>query len=443
MLDFPIIQGRGFSNVVDHGVTTGFAFQLRNPNYRGTAASLLDGIEVVVDGEKVPDHVPLWTIGGRTLTLDELRASTDLRWQLDETVTITVPRPGGLEPGVHQLEAVLYLRRPYFPPLIARTPSVIAGSGVIVPAVPESGLRFGVSTYSYTGDIYTSMTLEDVAADIADLGATGIEILSEGNIPNYPEPGADWVDSWHRLLATHGLTATNYGSWIDTDLWRDRSLTEEEAAAQIQLDLRLAKRLGFSSVRPKFGVTSWELDPHPVWERAVTRSLDLAAQLDVVICPEIHAPTPIDHPVTQGYVDLIERTKTDHFKLLIDTGIFQTSPVDENPDGMEAEEGKKRPAPMEALAVPMSDLVSVLPHVHFIQAKFFEVDDHLHDLHVPWDAIIPTLLDHGWSGWISSEYEGRREPYRGRDQVRRQHALVRRLVAQYLENRPVEVAAAR
>jgi hypothetical protein len=195
-------------------------------------------------------------------------------------------------------------------------------------------------------------------------------------------------------------------------------------------------------MRPKFGVTSWELDPHPVWEGAVTRSLDLTAELDVVICPEIHAPTPIEHPVTQGYIDLIERTKTDHFELLIDMGIFQTSPVDENPDGTEAEEGKKRPAPMEALAVPMSDLVSVLPHVHFIQAKFFEVDDQLHDLHVPWEDIVPTLLDHGWSGWLSTEYEGRREPYRGRDQVRRQHALVRGLVAQYLGNRPVETAAA-
>ncbi|RAX45380.1 hypothetical protein DQ354_09710 [Arthrobacter sp. AQ5-06] len=30
-----------------------------------------------------------------------------------------------------------------------------------------------------------------------------------------------------------------------------------------------------------------------------------------------------------------------------------------------------------------------------------------------------------WEGWLSSEYEGRREPYRGRGQVRRQHALVR------------------
>ena len=34
------------------------------------------------------------------------------------------------------------------------------------------------------------MTLEDVFADIADLGATGIEILGEGNLPNYPTPDA-------------------------------------------------------------------------------------------------------------------------------------------------------------------------------------------------------------------------------------------------------------
>ena len=35
MLDFPIIQGRGFRNVTDGGAVTGFSFQLRNPNYRG------------------------------------------------------------------------------------------------------------------------------------------------------------------------------------------------------------------------------------------------------------------------------------------------------------------------------------------------------------------------------------------------------------------------
>lgn len=430
MLDFAIIQGRGFRNVSEDGRVTGFQFLLRNPNYRGTAASLLDGIEVTVDGERVPDHVPLWTLQGRTFTTDELRTSTDVRWQLDEPATITVPRPGGLAVGVHRLEVVVHLRRSYFPPPIARTPFTVTGTGVIVPEVPEGGLRYGVSTYSYTGDIYTSMTLEDVFADIADLGATGIEILGEGNVPGYPSPDPAWIDSWHGLLEAYGLTATNYGSWVDTTRWRDRDLTAEEGAEQIRLDLRLASRLGFTSVRPKFGVTSWELDPHPIWEEAVERSLDLAAELDVVICPEIHAPTPIKHPVTQGYVDFIERTGTEHFKLLIDTGIFQTAVVRESAEEIEGDDDEDVPAPMRPLRVPMSDLAEVLPHTHFIQTKFFEiasVDGDLRDLHVPWADIVPTLLEAGWSGWLSSEYEGRREPYRGRDQVRRQHALLRSL----------------
>jgi sugar phosphate isomerase/epimerase len=320
----------------------------------------------------------------------------------------------------------VYLRRSYFPPMVARSQFDATGSGVIVPPVPEGSLRYGVSTYSYTGDIYTSMTLEDVFADIADLGATGIEILGEGNLPNYPTPSAAWINTWHGLLETYGLTATNFGSWVDTTRWHDRDLTVDEGAEQLQLDLRLAKELGFTSVRPKFGVTSWDLDPHPIWEGAVERSLDLAAELDVVICPEIHAPTPIRHPVTQGYVDFIERTGTKHFKLLIDTGIFNTAPVLELSEEIEVEDGEI-PMHLRPLAVPMADLAEVLPHTHFIQAKFAEVDDDLHDLHVPWTEIIATLQEHGWSGYLSSEYEGRREPYRGRDQVRRQHALLRSL----------------
>ena len=103
---------------------------------------------------------------------------------------------------MHRLEVTLYLRRSYFPPLIARTHvHRRAATGVIVPPVPEGGLQYGVSTYSYTGDVNTSMTLEDVFADIADLGATGIEILGEGNLPNYPTPDAAWIDALARAGA--------------------------------------------------------------------------------------------------------------------------------------------------------------------------------------------------------------------------------------------------
>src|SRR5438309_5989746 len=144
MLEFPVIQGQGFRNVVEDGRVTGFSFRLRNPNYRGGPASMLDGVEVVIDGERIPDHVPLWTLQGRTMTLDEMRASTDVRWQLDEPATITVPKPGGLSTGVHRLEVVVYLRRPYFPPAVSRTTFTAAATGVIVPPAPEGGLKFGV-----------------------------------------------------------------------------------------------------------------------------------------------------------------------------------------------------------------------------------------------------------------------------------------------------------
>ena len=89
-----------------------------------------------------PEHVPLWTLQGRTLTLDELRASTDVRWQLDEPATITVPKPGGLvrrraPPGGGRAPAPVLLPADGLPHAVhARR-----GTGVIVPPAPEGGLQ--------------------------------------------------------------------------------------------------------------------------------------------------------------------------------------------------------------------------------------------------------------------------------------------------------------
>ena len=58
--------------------------------------------------------------------------------------------------------------------------------------------KLGVTLYSYTGDYGVTMTLEDCIADVVDMGATGIEILSETHIPGYPNPSDAWVDSLAR-----------------------------------------------------------------------------------------------------------------------------------------------------------------------------------------------------------------------------------------------------
>lgn len=429
MLDRAVLQIRGFKNLWENGKIIGFQFAIRNPNYRGFAGSQLDGIEVIVDGKKFDESVPLWTLQGRTFTLDQLRNSAEVRWSLEEIATITVPEPGGLAVGIHEMELCIYMRHTYFPPMVSRAAYRSKGQGVIVGDIPDLPIRLGVSTYSYTGDLYTLMSLDDVMQDMADIGVSGIELLGEANISGYPEPSATWMDNWFKQIEKYRLTPTNLCSWVDNLLWKQRELSDEEGAALLKRDIELAHRLGFSSIRPKFSVTSWELDLYPNWEAIVERSLDTAATYNIVICPEIHSPTPINHPVTQGYIDFIERTKTDHFRLIIDTGVFMTQPSDDGHDGLE-EKGGKRPAFLEPLAVPMADLAAVLPYTHFIQSKFYEIDDNLNDLQIPWPAILDTLLENSWSGWLSSEYEGRREPYRGKDQIRRQHALLRKLLSE-------------
>jgi sugar phosphate isomerase/epimerase len=285
--------------------------------------------------------------------------------------------------------------------------------------------KYGVSLFSFTNDYDVVLGLEDAMNIIHDLGATGIEILGEGHIPNYPNPSAAWVDNWHTLLDKYQLEATNYGCWIDTRLHKGSTIDAKTGAEMMQRDLKLAHLLGFKYARPKIGVVSSELDPDPIWDEAIERSLDLAAELDVIICPEIHAPTPIKHPVVDGYIDFIQRTGTKHFGLLIDTGIFQDRPIPLKP----GQDPKTRPAFLDGLKVNPRDLLDIKDYVVFVQAKFNNINDDFEDDNIPWQPVLQAFKDCGYEGYLSSEYEGDRLPWRGVDQIRRQHALMRKIEA--------------
>lgn len=426
LLERDLIQSVGFRNVREGGKVTGFQFRVRMPSYRGMAASLIDGIAVRVGGLVDVGHaVPLWTFGGKTYTLQQLWDSEGVRWPLEEAAVVTVPFDGGLPQGVHEIAIDLRLRMSYIP--IEHQPTVHRTSRHVTLS-PEGGdgqFRYGVSLYSFMGDYGTVLDLETSLAAIADVNATGVEILGEGHVPNYPEPSTAWIDNWFSLLEKYSLEPTNYGSWIDTRLHPGRSMTVEEGAAALQRDLKLAHRLGFSFVRPKIGVVSSDLVPDPIWNGAVERSLDLAHELGVIICPEIHSPTPIKHPVVDDYISLIERTGTKNFGLLIDTGIFQDRPIPLR----EGETRETRPAFLDGIGVDPADFAAIAQYVVFIQAKFHDIDDHLVDQQIPWRPVLRALADAGYTGYLSSEYEGERTPWRALEQVRRQHSLIRGIAA--------------
>lgn len=427
LLERDLIQSSGFRNVREGGRITGFQFRLRMPSYRGMAASLIDGVAVRVGNlVDVPADVPRWTFGGRQYSLQELWNSDGVRWPLEEAALVTVPFDGGLPQGVHELSIELRLRMSYIP--LEHQPSTYRVSRAVTLA-PEGGegtFRYGVSLYSYMDDFGTVMDLETALASVADVGATGVEILGEAHVPHYPEPSTTWTDNWFALLEKYSLEPTNYGSWIDTRLHPGRSMTVTEGAAALQRDLRLAHRLGFSFVRPKIGVVSSDLVPDPIWTESVERSLDLAHELGVIICPEIHSPTPIKHPVVDDYIALIERTGTKNFGILIDTGIFQDRPIPLR----QGETRETRPAFLDGIGVDPADFAQIAQYVVFIQAKFHDINEQLEDQQIPWLPVLKALKDAGYTGYLSSEYEGERTPWRAIEQVRRQHALIRRIAGQ-------------
>lgn len=298
-------------------------------------------------------------------------------------------------------------------------------------------MKLGVSLYSYGGDFLVTMTLEDCLADVADMGAVGIEILADTHIPGYPAPKAAWVDEWHALVERHGLTPTCYSSWLDTRLRADRTLTVEEAVPILVRDLDLAHRLGFTIVRPKLGVVSLDLVPDPIWRETIERALPKAEEHGIRIAPEIHAPTPLRSRIVEDYLDLARQTE--HFGLLIDTGIFQNAERSGTHSDSRFVFGDPDPELAKQVAREMSkpmnedpgDLVELMPYVVHVHAKFWDVTDELTDPHVPYDSVVKALVDGGYRGSLSSEYEGARDLYRATDMVRRQQAMLRRLVAEH------------
>ncbi|MCS7006141.1 MAG: DUF6379 domain-containing protein [Thermoleophilia bacterium] len=114
MLEREIIQQRGFRNVGEP-TPTGFQVAVRCPYYRGIWASLLEDVELTVDGERYGASAIRWTLGGQTYESERLFSTREVRWPFDEPALLTVTRPGGLEPGLHEVAVSVTWRWSYIP----------------------------------------------------------------------------------------------------------------------------------------------------------------------------------------------------------------------------------------------------------------------------------------------------------------------------------------
>ena len=93
----------------------GFEFDIRIPYYRGIALSMIEALEVTVDGQEAPRDAVRFVVRGKAYTHDELEQDAETRWEFGEAATLAVAWPGGLAPGEHEIRQATQLRISYLP----------------------------------------------------------------------------------------------------------------------------------------------------------------------------------------------------------------------------------------------------------------------------------------------------------------------------------------
>ena len=314
-------------------------------------------------------------------------------------------------------------------------------------------LKLGVTLHSFTHE-YTSYiwSFEDLMEHAAKLGG-GVEIVGPTHHRGFPHVPDEFETAFTSSVVRHGLTPTAYGSYADPFLRWDRQLSDEELIAYTLPQIRGAARLGFPIVRMQHFAAD-----------IIERVLPVAAELDVILAYELHTPLDLTSKRTRYLVDQLERIDSPHLGLVPDAGLFARS-LSAHQRNRALELGMTREAVDEIAAVwarqaPLDDAQAILTkrgapescafwlhmlwgayghsdpadlatianwivHVH---GKFYSMQDG-QEPDLRYRELVFALLNIGYTGWISSEYEG--APSDSFHLVWEQQQMIRRYIEEY------------
>jgi sugar phosphate isomerase/epimerase len=317
--------------------------------------------------------------------------------------------------------------------------------------------RVGVSFHRFTNE-YCSFkwSFEDMMVAAASLGG-GVEIVGPAHHRGFPEVTAEFERVFKSSVERNGLTPTSYGSYADPFMLPDRDLTPGEMVEYTIPQLEGAARLGFPVVRLQYFV-------YPVVEQL----LPYAERYNLKLGYELHVPLTIEAPLTQELIRQVEQISSPHLGLIPDMGIFARSVPDfaiaraeaRGVDGSivsRALELWRAETPMldalaelERMGLQRSQvsavesfwgsfghsepaaLRTIMPYIIHMHGKFFSMQDGT-EPNLRYEEVVRELLDGGYSGWMSSEFEG--DAPHSLPMVQQHQAMIKGYIAAYTGDR--------
>jgi hypothetical protein len=113
MFDQYIVCEEGF-RPLDDG-RTGGVVEVRMPYYRGLTLSMVEAVDLTLDGQPVPPARTTFTVHGNRYRFDELPTVTDDRWEMGERAELAFETDQPLAAGEHDVAVAVRLRISYMP----------------------------------------------------------------------------------------------------------------------------------------------------------------------------------------------------------------------------------------------------------------------------------------------------------------------------------------
>ena len=327
-----------------------------------------------------------------------------------------------------------------------------------------SQIKTAVSMYSLQ-DSYARgrLDLSNILQFVADTGAQGVELISDQMIKGTPNPSEETLAEWRSALEKSGLVPVCNDIFINSTIYRNRTLRVAEQVELLKRDLDVSKKLGFSLVRLVSNTAA----------EVTEAALPYAESIGVTMALEIHAGMSFGATFTAPWLDMMKRLQSEYLGIVIDFGIFsQRHPrvatnyfttlglndavadkvneffdrygdtarifgFDDNIDYPE-EIASLFTSPIDREYTmfstgyentPLDVLDEYFPYIKHFHGKFYEMLPDGTEYSIDYPKVLRRLNQLGYDGYIASEYEGNRfvpidEPVHDQEQVRLHQAML-------------------
>ena len=305
----------------------------------------------------------------------------------------------------------------------------------------------GVTLYSYTRAFHgREYDLEGLIRKVAADGqGPGLEIIGFSSFRGFPEIDDAFAGWFRDLVAEVGLVTTSLAVNADAGIHRDRLLTQAELVDYMTRQIAAAAKLGFPIARVQISLTPDSME----------QLAPIAEKHGVTLALEVHADQYASHPRILALRDRFEVVDSPFLGFTADWGAtvsgFAPSLVEayrrrgasesllsqvvdlwngfyaQGPPADQAEHGKRFGAFIALAArngrpelgidfgingtglfgpARVDDWLEIMPWIRHVHGKFFGIDEQGEEPSVPVRDLIRLLVENGYSGAISSEYEG-------------------------------------